>query len=430
MGRWESIAVALAGKGGIRNFMRRLIQIIRCYGLSPARVSAILDAYIAFIQQWDFRATFPIVATVAQRYPALLKKYQAQGVEFAVHGYSHTDHRHLSAERLKRDLAAARQIFAENAIVIDGFRAPYLRMTESTLTVLKQEPLGYDSSQGLFWDVLQGAETAAYHYVLDFYGALPVRDYMSLPSIEGSLVRIPYSLPDDEALVYRLGFDSAKMSAIWEAVLQSSYESGELFVLGLHPERFLLCREALAHTLSAASRLVPHVWGATLAEVASWWRARLATTVTVSGTSDTGFTVNVAGPQEVTLLARAVDTNAPTAIWKNGYVRLLTTTCRIASPVRPLIGAAPGCSPALVDFLRQQGYIVEVGGEAAQYAYYFDAPDFVVTQARALLAHIETTTHPLVRLGRWPAGAHSALCISGDIDALSIMDYIRRLFEN
>jgi hypothetical protein len=35
---------------------------------------------------------------------------------------------------------------------------------------------------------------------------------------------------------------------------------------------------------------------------------------------------------------------------------------------------------------------------------------------------------PLVKLGRWPDGAKSALCLTGDLDALSLVDYLSRVF--
>jgi hypothetical protein len=39
------------------------------------------------------------------------------------------------------------------------------------------------------------------------------------------------------------------------------------------------------------------------------------------------------------------------------------------------------------------------------------------------LAQVEGTGCPLVRLGRWPNAARSALAITGDIDALTLRDY-------
>ena len=41
---------------------------------------------------------------------------------------------------------------------------------------------------------------------------------------------------------------------------------------------------------------------------------------------------------------------------------------------------------------------------------------------------LETGRFPLLRLGRWPGGAKSALAVTGDVDALTIWDYALRFF--
>jgi hypothetical protein len=90
---------------------------------------------------------------------------------------------------------------------------------------------------------------------------------------------------------------------------------------------------------------------------------------------------------------------------------------------RPVIGASPDTAPELVDFLRQQGYALEISREGHRYAFYFDQPEFTAEQERTVLAWIEGAKRPLVRLGRWPDGARSALAVTGDIDALTLWDY-------
>jgi len=80
-------------------------------------------------------------------------------------------------------------------------------------------------------------------------------------------------------------------------------------------------------------------------------------------------------------------------------------------------------SPRLVTFLRQQGYIVEQVDDDQRHVLYLDYPRFEDEDERPLLARIEQGEFPLVRLGRWPHGARSALSITGDIDALTIWDY-------
>jgi len=93
------------------------------------------------------------------------------------------------------------------------------------------------------------------------------------------------------------------------------------------------------------------------------------------------------------------------------------------------LGLSPNVSPALADFLRQQGYLTEVGVEARQYAYYFDQVTFSSEEQRPLLDHLENTDCPLARLGRWPNAARSALSITGDIDCFDPVDYLARFLS-
>jgi hypothetical protein len=39
---------------------------------------------------------------------------------------------------------------------------------------------------------------------------------------------------------------------------------------------------------------------------------------------------------------------------------------------------------------------------------------------------IDETRRPLVRFGTWPQGCKSALSVTGDIDALTIWDFVQR----
>jgi hypothetical protein len=309
-----------------------------------------------------------------------------------------------------------------------GFRGPYLHANADTRDALRAHSLVYDGSQGLAWDVLDGPDPPAYRRVLDFYGALPATQYPALPTLEDDLVRIPYSLPDDEALANRLGLqDPAQKDALWLAILRRTYELGELFTIGLHPERARFCRAPLTTVLRAARTLQPAVWIARLDEIAAWWRARSA--VSVKLTTDTAtevYTVAIENQPAVTLLARGVTVENSITSWVDDYVQITGSSARVRAAVRPWIGLSPDVSPALADFLRQQGYIAEVTTKPTEFAYYFNQPTFTAEEQRPLLARLEGESMPLIRLGRWPHGMRSAISITGDIDALTLWDYALR----
>jgi hypothetical protein len=128
------------------------------------------------------------------------------------------------------------------------------------------------------------------------------------------------------------------------------------------------------------------------------------------------------------MLVRAVEIDAPTVPWANGYRQVKATSFIVSAPMRPFIGLSPHASSRLSSFLRQQGYIVQVSEHPSRYPHYFDQVEFVAEQERPLLAQIEASNCSLVRLGRWPNAARSALSITGDIDALTLWDYGLRLF--
>jgi len=65
---------------------------------------------------------------------------------------------------------------------------------------------------------------------------------------------------------------------------------------------------------------------------------------------------------------------------------------------------------------------------ADKFGAYLDVADGEWTEI-AVLARIDAGPGPLVRLGRWPNGARSALAVTGDVDALTLGDFAIRSWE-
>jgi len=423
------LAVAITGKG-FSNLLKRSLVIGKRYGLTPARMDHLIGRFAQVLADFDCRATFPLTACTLTRSNGVLEKYQNQGIEFAIHGYYHVDHSQLPLEQQLDHLNKAQQMFKTHHLGCSGFRCPYLRWNQDTLTALGLLNFGYDSSQALAWDVVGGFETEAYHRVLGFYRAQAAGDYPSLPRLTDNLMQIPYCLPDDEALVDRLRLtDPAPMTEIWSEMLRLTYESGELFTLGLHPERIALCEEPLRALLSQARSASPSIWITRLDEIASWWRSRTEATVETTDMTAGRIRLTVAGPPGTTLLVRAIKTNSLSTPWADGYRLVQDTQCVVQTEKRPFIGLSPSTSPALGGFLQQQGYIIEDSQYSHLYTLYLDQSIFGPEDQRPLLARIEAHHTPLVRLARWPYGHRSALAITGDIDALTLWDYMLRFLR-
>lgn len=431
------LAIATQGKGSL-GMVRRAHTIGRRYGLTAAKMGQTLGRLADLLAGFECGATFPITTAALARSGGALERLRAGRIEFAVHGFYHVDHRRLSLDEQLSAFTRARGVFAARGVESHGFRSPYLRWSDHTVEAIERSGFLYDSSQGLAWDVVGEVDTEAYRRVLAFYGARSASAYPALPHLERGLVRIPYCLPDDEALVDRFQLTApAAMARLWLAILAETYRLGELFTLGLHPERTAHCEAALAETLSGARALRPHVWIARLDEIARWWKARAAASVTSVRARALGAAggeaaaphgahelhLSVSGPPGTTILARGVELLGASEPWDGVYRLVRGGEVALRAGRRPLIGLSAASSPRLAGFLRQQGLIVETAADPAGYTLYLDRPQFAAEDERPLLAQIEDGAFPLVRLGRWPDGARSALCVTGDIDALTIWDY-------
>jgi peptidoglycan/xylan/chitin deacetylase (PgdA/CDA1 family) len=425
------IAIAAKGKGYSVLF-KRARAIGTRYGLGHAKMDRALQMLVDILQQFDCGATFPITASVLARHGLTIEKYQAQGIEFAIHGYTHVDYSRLAPEDHFAHLRRARELFAEAGIAAVGFRSPYLSRGAHLRCALEAAGFAYVSNHPIVWDVLDTkvfSETAqaAYEQAVEFYEPRHASEGLSIPQFHGRLVEIPVSLPDDEMLLDRLaGETQCLVETAWRGILSQTHQRGELFTIQLHPERTALCADALSSVLAEARSLIPSVWIARLDEIAAWWQARAEASVEITETGDGEFHLAVTGPSGTTVFVRAVETNVRTSPWVGGYQQVEGLTLTVRAPHRPFIGVSSAVSPKLASFLREQGYIVEANPESHHYDFYFKQSEFTVEQGRSLLAQIERADCPMVRLGRWPNGARSALAVTGDIDALTLWDYSMR----
>lgn len=423
----NSLQAAAEGKG-LGRMIRRGGAIGGHYGLTKGKMDSAVDRFADILESYECGATFPLTAITLARGGWNLDRYRSRNIEFAVHGLCHVDHSRLTLAQQIDQFSRARELFAAHGVIASGFRCPYLRWNEDTVAAVRRVGFRYDSSPSLVWPVVNGRETETYGRVLRFYRSQPAADYPSLPHIEDGLVRLPYSLPDDEALVDRLGLTAAAMPDLWLAVLAETHRLGELFVLGLHPERIAPCALALEATLRAARALSPGVWIARLDEIAAWWTVRSQATVTCDEVAPGRYAIRVFGPPGTTVLGRAVEPATATESWAGAYQRIRSLEFEVVAEDRPLIGLSARSSAGLRAFLHEQGYVVETAEPGDPHAFKLDWPEFSAEDKRPLLTTIEEGQFPLIRLGRWPDGNHSALSVTGDIDALTLWDYGWRIF--
>ncbi|MHA2067780.1 MAG: polysaccharide deacetylase family protein [Candidatus Thorarchaeota archaeon] len=396
-----------------------------------------LDRYIELTLEYDCIPTFPITAVTLKRHPDLISKLSKYGIEFALHGYIHTDYKSLSLVEQNRHFGKAVETFKACHVPFTGFRAPYLRVSNETPKALDNLGILYDSSHVIHWDVIDKSKSStrgceAYDRLLDFYQPRSAQEFLALPRFINGFIEIPVSVPDDEAMVDRLGITDKKVIAeIWMAILERTYDRGELFTVQLHHERIPYCESALTAVLQQARKFNPPVWIATLGEIAKWWKEREGFTLQIDTVGKGRYRVKANCSTRATLLLKNCKVNQPAVEWSNYYQSIAARDFVVESPTSPVIGVGLDSSREAVSFLTREGFVVERSDQPDNYGIYLsDLAHFQETDEKPLIEKIELSLAPLLRYWRWPDQNKSALAITGDIDSITLIDFTLRVFEN
>lgn len=421
--------LALRGPGYVR---RRAAILLYRYGITPSRAAGRITSCLAMLAKHGCAPTLPTPGRVVERHAQFVRQLQDQGVEIAVHGYDHLDLTAYSASEAQDQLERAAEVFARQGIETYGFRCPYLSYTDELLDMLPKGMFDYSSNRAIWWDVVPPFEAGGVTTIFDalrrFYKPRSALEALSLPSERSNLVEIPVCLPDDLQIHDGLGLRSRGITQAWRRMLYRTYKRGELFVLHFHPELAWQCRQPFQELLTQAAGLQPPVWIARLRDVSSWWREKSTFRATISQ-AQAGLHVSFTCSERATILVRGLGACGPERPWDGVYSQLDTRTLRVPAEPRPFIGLHAGAKEQVAYFLREQGYIVDSGEAATRCATYVDRATLARLASEVdLINYIEASTGPLVRYWRWPSGAKSALCVTGDLDALTLLDYASRLF--
>ncbi len=414
----------------------RVGTVFSRFGITSKRFEHRLNRYRAITEKLGCVPTFPLTPVTLKRHSALIRKLSEKGVEFAVHGYIHTDYSLISSKEQTRHFKKAVDAFRADQIPFEGFRAPYLRDSNKTPEVLSNLGFLYNSSHVIRWDVIEEAKYpqkawSEYSRLIDFYQARSAQDYLSLPRFTNNLVEIPVSIPDDEVIVDRLGItDGNEITKVWKAILEAAYSRGELFTVQLHPERISFYEIALEYILQQARELKPPIWVATLGEIAEWWQERDGFRLEVSSEGNEKYRVKADCSGRATLLSRNCQIDGPVAEWSSGYQSISAREFVVESPKHPVIGVGLDSSPEAISFLKREGFVVERSDQPENYGIYLnDLADFQTADEKPLCETIGRSDAPVLRYWRWPHQARSALAITGDIDSITLIDFVLRVFE-
>ncbi len=418
---------------GPRYLGDRAAIVLSRYGITPSKAADRAEDCVAMLAENGCSPTFPTPGYVVQRHPRFARRLQDAGAELAVHGYHHVDLGIRSPVEAARQLQRAAQTFARHGIEAYGFRCPYLRCNKGLFDALPKDLFGYSSNKAIWWDAVPATHvrkaTAVFYTLRRFYQPVSSVDTISTPLTGSHLVEIPVSLPDDLQLHDGLHLGPEEIAGAWGRILDQTHRRGELFVLQFHPELAWDGDQCpLLMILAQARALRPRVWVARLRDIASWWREKASFTVDVSQSPE-GLHISFSCSERATILVRGVDEGRGEPLWDGTYRRLEGRSLDAPAEPRPVLGLAAGAPGRLASFLREQGYILDCGETAARCATDLDLPTLGRLKGEVeLVEHIEDSAAPLVRYWRWPDGAKSAMCITGDLDALSLVDYASRLF--
>lgn len=410
------------GHRGGANLVRRSAQIATRFGPGPARMGGRFERFMDILDEYKVHPTFPITALPMSRNPKFAHRLVERGAELAVHAWSHIDLSALDLAGQREHMGRAVDLFRSCSVPFTGFRAPYLHWNEDTMHVVSEFRFRYSSNRTVWWDVLDTTALAprqkeGLERGMAFYRPVAAAQFRALPFRRDGFVEIPVCLPDDEIPLDRMYIhDADYLGAMWRSILNLTHERGELFTLQLHPERIDFFAGALRGLLSDARSRNPAVWIATLDEIAQWWEMKARNRAQFVREGERfRVEIEVCPGTTVTIRENGVERAAgPGPIF-------------VDSAFRPSVGVSAGSNRDAITVLNDLGYFVEVGDRSAGYSVHLglvDSRDH--SSIEACRRVLDEAKRPLVRFGTWPRGAKSALAVTGDIDALTIWDFVQR----
>ena len=419
-------------KRGIRFVILRAVLLFKRYGITPRKAIARIEDILKTLARFGCYPTLFTPGIIVKRYLRFIQDLQAKGAEIAIHSFQHVDLSSMKLDSAKEQLDKAIETFSSNDIDAYGFRCPYLSCSTELLQSLPAGLFGYSSNKAIQLNIdnlaQNNKQSRVFNTLHRFYNPKSFADTISVPETLSNTVEIPVCVPDDIQLHDGLNLKSTGISAAWIEMLHQTHQRGELFNLIFHPELGSDCKRPFEDLLQEAISLTPTVWIARLHEIYDWWQEKAKFQVEIKPLLN-GYDISFVCSSSATILARGLDDNDQAGIWDNDYHWVKSSTYKVNSNPLPFVGLAASVPGSVTEILKEQGYIIETGEMAARCGIYIDGSTLAgLDNEVKLINHIEMSTAPILRYWRWPRGAKSALCITGDLDAITLRDYVTRLF--
>lgn len=250
--------------------------------LSQARYGPRVGVFeiLRILRRRDVRATFFVPSAVAEWHPDTVRAIVGAGHEVALHGHVHERPDLLEPEDERAITDRSIGILTDlTGFRPTGYRAPGAEVSLSTMAILAEHGISYDSS---FMDDV----FPYFHPPSGGVGAAPAGEVLELPihwtldDWSYSMVS-PYAFPAGHANPIR---SSREIVRIWTDELEAITEMGGLFALVQHPQ--VSGRPGRLQTVEgiiAAAQDLDGVWIANGAEIDAWWRSSGAEAPSGSG---------------------------------------------------------------------------------------------------------------------------------------------------
>lgn len=418
-------------KRGIRFILERAQRLNERYGLTSKKATDRIEHCVEALQGLGCLPTFFVPGMVVQRHLPFILRLQDIGTEIAVHGFNHVDLKVYPPEDAGQQLKRAVELFQASGLQAHGFRCPYLSVSDGLINALPRGLFEYSSNRAIQWPLQKPEENEQkllYKTIEGFYLPKEAETHLCIPWQENGMVEIPVCVPDDLQLHDGLGYGLEQISGNWINILSQTYQRAEVFNLMFHPELASFCEDPFIEVLREAITFRPKIWLARLQDISAWWLEKMTFKTDILPEVD-GFTIRFHCTPRATIVSRGFEPQAPAIPWHANYSRLDTRILPVVGNILPLVGVAPATPAWVTSFLQRMGYISVEGELAQRCSVYLDSACLDhFDDPVALMDYIEDCAAPLVRYWPWPDGMRSALCLTGDLDALSLIDYATRLF--
>jgi len=238
-----------------RRGQRVVTQALRMLRFHKTPFSTLLKNIFEAMKPYDAKFTFPVVASLALKNPALTREIARSGHEVAVHGFKHIKYVYCTEYQQDDDIKKALGAFAELGIPVNGFRAPYNAYTEYTPKLVEKYGFLWDGGIGL---------NPKYKEV-----TLPFR--VSLNGHMSSFICLPLSDWSDDRMIDDYGFQSHQVEETLKRVIKWASEKHGVVTFDLHPIRIGQpqyingLRRALAYGTELGG------WFPTVTEAVKYW---------------------------------------------------------------------------------------------------------------------------------------------------------------